>query len=113
VAPPLYEEASHRLVFPAGFKLYADRVEAYFWPYRRVIPVSEIVAVRVLGRIPWYVGWGLRLDPLRRRLYFALHHGRSVEIDVRKGYWRRVVLSVKEPDRFASLLAEQIKPTPS
>ncbi|WP_309493107.1 hypothetical protein [Candidatus Hecatella orcuttiae] len=100
----IYEEKSYRLLFPSSFRIYEDGVEAYFWPYRHVIPLSDIEEVRVLEGIPWYVGWGLRLNPFGKKLYFAIHHGRSVEIRRRGSYWKEVVMSVKNPEKFVSTL---------
>ncbi|MEM2893409.1 MAG: hypothetical protein QW486_04610 [Candidatus Bathyarchaeia archaeon] len=98
----LYEERSYRLLFPSHFRIYEDVVDAYFFPYRHTIPISDIEKVEIIEGIPWYIGWGLRLNPLKRRLYFAIHHGRSVLIKRHSGFWKEIVLSVKDPQRFIS-----------
>ena len=101
---PLYEERSHRLLFPSYFRIYNDRIEAYFWPFKYKIPLSDIANVRIRDKIPWYVGWGLRIG-FRRELYFAIHHGKSVvEIERKNGYWKRIIHSVKDPEKFAELI---------
>jgi len=103
-----YEEKSYRLLLPSYFKIYEDKVEAYFWPYRHVTPISDIKKISLVERIPWYVGWGLRILP-NRTLYFAIHHGRSVELERKSGYWKKIVLSVKDPEKFISILNERLK----
>jgi len=103
----LYEEKSYRLLFPSYFRIYEDRVEAYFfcvfWPYKHTTSISDIKKIRIVEGIPWYVGWGLRIA-LGRRLYFAIHHGKSIEIERKSGYWRKIVLSVKNPGKFMSII---------
>jgi len=81
-----------------------DGVEAYFFPYRYMIPRAKIEDVRIVERIPWYVGWGLRISPSGKKIYFLPHHGRYVEIRVRNGRWRSVVLYVRDIERFLSYL---------
>jgi len=100
----IYDEKSYRMLLPSYFRIYEDRVEAYFWPYKHMIPLSDIRGIETIEKIPWYVGWGLRISPFRKKLYFATHHGRSVEIERASAYWRRVVLSVKDPEKFTSTL---------
>jgi len=85
-----------------------DGVEAYFFPYRYMIPRAEIEDVRIVERIPWYVGWGLRIDPSGKKIYFVPHHGRCVEIRVRNGRWRSVVLYVRYIERFLSYLRRML-----
>ena len=104
----LYEERSNRLLFPSSFKIYEDKVEAYFWPFKYEISLKEIKSVRIIDKIPWWVGWGLRLHPWSKKLYFAIHHGKSVEIE-KKGYWRKVILAVKNPKKFVSILKKIAK----
>jgi len=102
---PVYEETSYRLLFPSCFRIYTDRIEASFWPFKCEIPISEIKKVKIIDRIPWYVGWGLRIW-FGRKLYFAIHHGKSVEIEKKRGYWRKIILSVKNPEKFAGIIEE-------
>ncbi len=101
---PLYYEKSYRLLFPAYFKIYENRIEASFWPFGYEIPVSDVESVEIVERIPWYVGWGLRINPWKRKLYFAIHHGKSVKIKRKNGFWKEVVLAVKAPEKFVSVL---------
>lgn len=100
---PVYEETFHRLLFPSCFRIYTDRIEACFWPFKCKIPIYEIKKVKIIDYIPWYIGWGLRIW-FGRKLYFAIHHGKSVEIEKKKGYWRKIVLSVKNPEKFIRIV---------
>lgn len=110
----LHEEKSYRLLFPSYFRIYEDRVEAYFfcvfWPYKHTTSISDIKKIRIVEGIPWYVGWGLRIAP-GRRLYFAIHHGKSVEIERKSDdiYWKKIILSVKDPEKFMSIVKERLK----
>jgi len=101
---PLYKERSHRLLFPTYFKIYENKIEAYFWPFKYEIPLSDVKDIEIIEKIPWYIGWGLRIHPWKRRLYFAIHHGKSVKIEKENGFWREIVLSVKNPEKFVSTL---------
>ena len=102
----LYEEKSYRLLAPSYFKIYEDRIEAYFWPYRHITSISDIKKISVIEGIPWYVSWGLRVNPFIETLYFAIHRGRSIEIERENGYWKKIVLSVKNPEKFMSIINE-------
>ena len=99
----VYEETSHRLLFPSYFRIYSDKIEAYFWPFKYEIPILEINRIKIIDKIPWYVGWGLRVW-FGRKLYFAIHHGKSVEIEKKNGYWRKIILSVKTPEKFIRII---------
>jgi len=108
----LYEEKVRKpylLFLPCHFRIYEDFVEAYFWPYKHVAQISNIEEVRVVERLPWYVGWGLRVNPFKRELYFAVHHKKGVEILQKEGMWRSVVLTPKEPEKFTSILGDLMR----
>ncbi len=96
----IYEEKSYRILFPVYFKIYSNRVEASVWPFRYTIKFSDIEDVRIIDRIPLYIGWGLRLHPWSKKLFFVTHHGKSVEIVKKKGFWKKIILSVKDPETF-------------
>ena len=100
----IYEETSYHLLFPSYFRIYSDKIEAYFWPFKYEIPLSDVKNIEMIEKIPWYIGWGLRIHPWKRRLYFAIHHGKSIKIRKENGFWREIVLSVKDPENFASIL---------
>ena len=101
---PIYEEKSYRLLFPMSFKVYKDRIEAYFCPIKYEIPISDIVGIKIVEKVPWWVGWGLRIDLWNKILYFVYHHGKCIEIERKNSYWRKVVLSVGNVDGFLKAL---------
>jgi len=101
---PFYEEKSYRLLFPMSFKVYKDRIEAYFLTIKYEIPFSSITNVRVVEKIPLYVGWGLRINFWDKILYFVYHHGKCIEIERKNSYWRKIVLSVKDANKFLRLI---------
>jgi len=47
----VYEETFHRLLFPSYFRIYTDRIEAYFWPFKCKI-ISDIVNIKIIDKIP-------------------------------------------------------------
>ncbi len=100
----LYQEKSRRLLFPSCFKIYENKIEVYFWPFKYEIPFSDIASVEVIEKIPFWIGWGLRVHPLKRKLYFAIHHGKGIRIKRKNGFWKEIVLSVKNPEKFISVL---------
>ncbi|NOZ81589.1 MAG: hypothetical protein GXO63_00335 [Candidatus Micrarchaeota archaeon] len=79
-----------------------NRVTVRFWPFSLSFKTSEIEDVRVLGKIPWYVGWGLRINPFKKRVYFVTNHKNCVLIKKRNGFWKEVVVSVRDPEKFVS-----------
>ena len=99
----IYEEVSYCLLFPARFRIYSNKIEAYFWPFRYEIPILDIARIKIIDKIPWWVGWGLRIW-FGRKLYFAVHHGKGVKVERKGGYWKKIVLSVKNPERFVELI---------
>jgi hypothetical protein len=108
----LYEEKvckPYLLFLPCHFRIHENCVEAYFWPYKHVTQISNIKEVRVVERLPWYVGWGLRVNPFKRKLYFAVHHRKGVEILQKEGMWKSVVLTPKEPEKFTLILKDLMR----
>jgi hypothetical protein len=106
---PLYEEKSNRLLLPSYFRVHEDRVEAFFWPFKYEIPVSEVERVELVMGIPWYVGWGLRINPWKRTLYFAIHHGKCLKIRKRGGFWKNVVISVRDSEKVFSIFNKVLR----
>jgi len=63
--------------------------------YRYRIPVADITSMELLDRIPWYVGWGIRL--WGDTLYFSTQHKQSALAHKKSGYFRKVAFSAREP----------------
>ena len=107
----IYEERIYNplILFPMSFKIHRDKVEVKFFPFKYEIPINDIISVGILEKIPWYVGWGLRINLKSRTLYFLAHHKKCVEISRRGGFWKRIVLSAKNPERFVETLKMLLK----
>lgn len=114
----IHEEESRRLLVPMRIKLFEDRLEISFWPFRYSIELDEIEGIEIVDDIPWYVGWGLRITPARLiskesmdgwALCFLAHHGRCILIRRKRGFWRTIVISPRDADRLASILEGLMK----
>lgn len=93
--------------FSMKFTITDNSVEAVMPPFRYRLPFSEIEDVTTIDRIPWYVGWGLRL--WGRRLAFVSMHKKAVVVEKKKGVFRRLVLTTQNPDDFVGRLKETMK----
>lgn len=99
------EEALHSDyidLFP--FKVWArvhwDRMEVKTLLFTIEIPYPELEWVGVVERIPWYVGRGIEPYPISRTLYVVARRRNCVEVRKNAGFWRRLVLSVTDPESF-------------
>ena len=113
---PLYEEKGRLMLWSYSFKIFQNRVEAYFAPHKQVIPFSEIKSVKLVERIPWTVGRGLRYGMPRTKhsgtKYFAIR-GEGIKLKLKSGRWQQLVLSVKEPEHVKALIEWRLKPNES
>jgi len=80
------------------FRITSDSVVVVYPPFNYRVPFSEIRSVELMGKFPWYTGWGLRIQG--RKLLFVGKHGRSVVITKETGFFRTVVLVPENPDEF-------------
>ena len=71
----------------------AVEVRAPLYAYR--VPVADITSVELFDRIPFYVGWGIRV--WGDVLYFATQHKQSVLVHKKTGHFRKVVFTAREP----------------
>lgn len=92
--------------FSIRFRITSDSVEAVMPPFRYHVPFSEIKDVKTIENIPWYVGWGLRL--WGRRLAFVSMRKSAVEIKRKRGFFRRLVLTTRNPEEFAKMVRERL-----
>ena len=109
---PLYEERGRFWLWSYYFKVYRDRVEAYFTPHRQVIPFADVEGVELVERIPWTVGRGLRYGvPGSKHAgmkYFAIR-GEGIQLKLKSGRWKKVVLSVKEPAKVKAIIEARLE----
>jgi hypothetical protein len=88
--------------FNMRFRITSKGVEAIMPPFTYRISFNEIKKVRVIEKIPWYVGWGLRI--WRRRLAYVSMHKPAVEIEKKNGVFRALVLTTRDPEKFIEIL---------
>lgn len=86
-------------------RVFWDRMEVKAHLFKIEIPFSELEGMGIVERIPWYVGRGIEPYPHNRTLYVVSRRRNCVEVRKGSGFWRRLVLSVNQPD----LLIESVK----
>lgn len=84
--------------FNMRFRITSEGVEAVMTPFIYRVPFGEITEVRVIEKIPWYIGWGMRI--WGRRLFFVSIHKPAVEIKKKEGVFRTLVLTTSDPEKF-------------
>jgi hypothetical protein len=108
----LYAEKGRLFLWSFSIKVYQDRIEAYFTPHRQVIPLSDIESVEIVEKIPWTVGRGLRYGIPRTKhsgtKYFVIR-GEGIILGLKRGRWKKIVLSVKEPEKVKALIEERLE----
>lgn len=92
--------------FSMKFRITDSGVEAVMPPFRYGIPFSGIKEVKTIENIPWYIGWGVRL--WGRRLAFVSMRKSAVMIEKKSGFFRRLVLTTREPEEFARRVKERL-----
>jgi hypothetical protein len=108
----LYEEKGRLIFWSYSFKVFQDRVEAYFTPHKQVIPFSDVESVELVEKIPWTVGLGLRYGIPRTKhsgtKYFLIRD-KGIRLGLKSGRWKKIVLSVKEPEKVKSLIERRLE----
>jgi hypothetical protein len=95
--------------FNMRFRITSKGVEAIMPPFTYRVPFEEIKKVRVIEKIPWYVGWGLRI--WRRRLAYVSMHKSALEIEKKNGVFRALVLTTRDPEKFVEMLKPHLTVT--
>jgi len=93
--------------FSMKFRITDNGVEAAMPPFKYSIPFSEIKEIKTIDNIPWYVGWGMRL--WGRRLAFVSMRKSAVAIEKKRGFFRKLVLTAREPEEFARRVKERLE----
>ncbi|MEE9595090.1 MAG: hypothetical protein V3V92_06795 [Candidatus Hydrothermarchaeales archaeon] len=93
--------------FNMRFRITTEGVEAVMVPFTHRVSYGEITEVRVIDKIPWYVGWGLRI--WMRRLAYVSMHKSAVAIDKKKGIFKTLVLTTENPERFAEMINQRME----
>lgn len=92
--------------FNMRFRITTAGVEASMIPFSYKVKYEEIDDVYV-DKIPWWIGWGLRL--WWRRIAFVSGHGSAVVIKKKTGIFKTFVLSAKDPEDFAKMIRDKMK----
>ncbi len=92
--------------FSMRFRITGNGVEAIMPPINYRVQFTEIKEVKMIKKIPWYVGWGLRL--WGRKLAFVSRHKRAVVIEKENGFFRALLLTPEDPDEFVKMVQERM-----
>ncbi len=92
--------------FSMKFRITDNGIGAVMPPFKYSIHFSEIKDVKTIENIPWYVGWGVRL--WGRRLAFVSMRKSAVEIEKKRGFFRKIILTTQDPDGFIKKLKEEM-----
>jgi hypothetical protein len=88
--------------------IITDRhVQARMPPFWTTVPFTNITNVSTIDRIPWYIGFGIRI--WGRSIVYTGSHGKSVVIEKDKGFFRKLILSAKDADALKKKIEEQLK----
>ncbi len=93
--------------FNMRFRITTEGVEAVMTPFTSRVSYRDIREVHVIDKIPWYVGWGLRI--WGRRLAYVSMHKPAVAIEKKKGIFKTLVLTTEDPERFAEMIRERMR----
>jgi hypothetical protein len=92
--------------FSMKFRITNNVVEAVMPPFKFSIPFSEIKEVKTIENISWYAGLGVRL--WGRKLAFISMRKSAVEIEKKKGFFRKLILTTQNPEDFIKRLTEEM-----
>lgn len=93
--------------FNMRFRVTTEGIEAVAVPFTFKVPYTDIKEVRVMDKIPWYVGWGMRI--WGRKLAYVSIHGSAVVIEKKRGVFKALLLTAKDPEKFAMRIREHMK----
>jgi hypothetical protein len=93
--------------FNIRFRLTTEGIEGVMYPFIFKVNYGDIKDVRVIDKIPWYVGWGVRI--WGRRLAYVSMHKPAVAIEKKKGFFRTLILTTRDPEIFAGMIKERMR----
>ncbi|MHC4397622.1 MAG: hypothetical protein ACYS1A_18415 [Planctomycetota bacterium] len=88
--------------FNMRFRVTAEGVGASMFPFSHRVAYDNIGEVHVIDKIPWYVGWGLRI--WKRRLAFVSMHKSAVAVEKKKGIFKTLVMTTSDPEKFIEII---------
>ncbi|MCD6403181.1 MAG: hypothetical protein J7K98_02545 [Candidatus Aenigmarchaeota archaeon] len=93
---------------PLKIKLTNEELQLNFWPVKYKINLEDIRNVKQVNKLPWYVGWGLRIGLFSKTLYFVTKHKDCIMVEKKRGFWERIVFSSNNPEELISRLRRLI-----
>ncbi len=94
------------MFFSMKFRITDRCVEAIFGFYKHRIPIKEIEKIEI-SDVPLFMGYGLRL--WKNTIAFVSKRGKAVVIRRKSGRFRKIYLTVKEPEKFANILMQRLR----
>lgn len=91
--------------FNMRFRVTDNGVEAVMFPFSHKVAYDNIREVHIIDKIPWYVGWGMRI--WKRRLAFVSMHKSAVAIEKKKGIFKALVMTASDPEKFIEAIESQ------
>ncbi len=91
--------------FNMKFRITEESVEAVMPPFSYRVLLSEIKEINTTD-IPWYTNWGLRIRG--RKLSFVSMHKKAVKIEKENGFFRTLVLTARDPEKFVNKVKERL-----
>ncbi len=89
------------IFFSMKFRITNKYVEAIFGFYKHKIPFNDIENIEI-SDVPRLMGYGLRLR--NNTIAFVSKKGKAVVIKKKKGRFKNVYLTVKDPEKFVEIL---------
>lgn len=90
-----------------SFGFSSKEVTASFGPIKYSVSFKDIESVQVVS-VPWYFGLGVRMYFWKgNTIGFITRHNKAVELKKKTGFFKRVLLTTRDPEDFA----EKIKKT--
>jgi hypothetical protein len=93
---------------PRRFEVWEDsiRIKLGFTTY--IIPLENVEDIEVIRDATWRAGgWGLRFNPFSKEIHFVTT-SRGVRILMRGWKWREVVITPRDPEKFALIVKDRV-----
>ena len=96
--------------FSMKFSVTDSAVVASMWPFRSRVGFKEIESIEVVQKLPWWLGWGLRMWYRRGAMQaFVSQRKPSLLIHKKKGRIKKILLTTQDPEEFKKKVEEAMK----
>jgi len=95
-----------RFFFNIEFAIANDAVVASFGDYSYTIPIRNIKSIQVVKKVPFCVGWGLRM--YKGKVAFVSTHSKGVYIKLRSGPFKEIILTTRDPHDFVKRIKAEM-----